>query len=71
MTADNLTGSTALIHIVSPEPVKFAWKTHYVGDLRAVNNNFLDTYQLKSQNAVLDANIVNIKRNNDGKRIDA
>jgi thioredoxin reductase len=69
-TADNLTGSTALIHIVSPDPIRFAWKTHYVGDLRAVNNNFLDTYQLKSQNAVLDANIVNIRRNNDGKRID-
>lgn len=69
-TADHLTGTTALIHIVSPDPVKFAWKTHYVGDLRAVNNNFLDTYQLKSQNAVLDALITGIRRNADGKRLD-
>jgi thioredoxin reductase/extradiol dioxygenase family protein len=69
-TADNLVGTTSLIHIVSPEPVKFAWKTHYVGDLRAVNNNFLDTYQLKSQNAVLDATVTGIRRNADGKRLD-
>jgi hypothetical protein len=39
-----------------------AWATHYVGNLRAVNNNFLDTYQLKSQNAVIDARIENIAR---------
>jgi Pyridine nucleotide-disulphide oxidoreductase len=33
-----------------------------VGHLRAVNNNFLDTYQLKSQNMVLDATIRRIER---------
>jgi len=27
-----------------------AWETYHVGNLRAVNNVFLDTYQLKSQN---------------------
>ena len=27
---------------------------HYVGDLRAINNNVLDTYQLKSQTAIAD-----------------
>jgi hypothetical protein len=30
--------------------------------LRAVNNNFLDTYQLKSQNALLDGEVVSIRR---------
>src|SRR5262249_16809428 len=54
-TADNLIPSAAVIHVCSPETLNLAWKTHYVGHLRAVNNNFLDTYQLKSQNAVLDA----------------
>lgn len=54
-TADSLTETTQAIHVMSPDPVKFAWNTHFVGHLRAVNNNFLDTYQLKSQNALIDA----------------
>lgn len=61
-TADNLIPTTALIHVASPNPVKLAWKTHYVGHLRAVNNNFLDTYQLKTQNAVLDCTIERFER---------
>jgi thioredoxin reductase len=64
-TADHLSRKAATIHLCSPHPVKMAWKTHYVGDLRAINNNFLDTYQLKSQNAVLDAIIENIERKDD------
>jgi thioredoxin reductase len=65
-TADNLVGAAALLHVVSPNSVRMAWKTHYVGDLRAVNNNFLDTYQLKSQNAVLDARVEKIVKRADG-----
>ncbi|MEP7336394.1 MAG: NAD(P)-binding domain-containing protein [Acidobacteriota bacterium] len=63
-TADNLIETASLIHIVSPTPLKMAWKTKYVGHLRAVNNNFLDTYQLKSQNVVLDAKVDKIRREN-------
>lgn len=66
-TADHLISRTALLHVASPAPVKFAWKTHFVGHLRAVNNNFLDTYQLKSQNAVLDCTIKKIRRREDGR----
>ncbi len=66
-TADNLIETTALIHVLSPNPVRLAWQTHFVGHLRAVNNNFLDTYQLKSQNAVLDASMEYIERLPDGK----
>lgn len=65
-TADNLVATASLIHIVSPKPVSMAWKTKYVGHVRAVNNNILDTYQLKSQNVILDAEIDNIKLK-DGK----
>jgi hypothetical protein len=65
-TADNLIETTATIHVASPNSVTLAWKTHYVGNLRAVNNNFLDTYQLKSQNAILDATIDKIEQH-DGK----
>jgi thioredoxin reductase len=66
-TADNLIASAAVIHLVSPNPLDFAWKTHFVGDLRAVNNNILDTYQLKSQNAILDAETLGIRQLEGGK----
>ena len=65
-TADHLVGTAAMIHVASPNPLRMAWATHFVGDLRAVNNNLLDTYQLKSQNAVIDARILGIER--DGQR---
>jgi thioredoxin reductase len=64
-TADNLVETTAVIHVAGPRAVQFAWRTHFVGHLRAVNNNILDTYQLKSQNAILDANVVSIERRGD------
>ncbi len=63
-TADHISETAAVIHIISPESVEFAWQTHYVGNLRAVNNNFLDTYQLKSQNAVIDGEILKIEKRN-------
>ncbi|MEA5571636.1 NAD(P)-binding domain-containing protein [Calothrix sp. UHCC 0171] len=61
-TADNLVATTSLIHLASPNPVNMAWKTRYVGNLRAVNNNFLDTYQLKSQNILLNGFINKIEK---------
>ncbi len=67
-TADNLIATAALIHLVSPNPLKLAWKSHYVGHLRAINNNILDTYQLKLQNALLDATVERIEQR-DGKLI--
>jgi thioredoxin reductase len=66
-TAENLVGTAAVIHLASPRAVSLAWKTHFVGHLRAVNNNILDTYQLKSQNAVIDATVERISRRDDGK----
>lgn len=65
-TADALVSNAAVIHVAGPHSVRLAWQTHFVGHLRAVNNNFLDTYQLKSQNAVLDGTIENIERHPDG-----
>lgn len=61
-TADNLVEKAAVIHVAGPKAIRMAWKSHFVGHLRAVNNNLLDTYQLKSQNALLDGNIVKIER---------
>lgn len=65
-TANHLAESAAIIHVASPHSIHMAWQTHYVGHLRAVNNNFLDTYQLKSQNAVLDAVVDRIVKDGDG-----
>ncbi|TDD93340.1 pyridine nucleotide-disulfide oxidoreductase [Actinomadura rubrisoli] len=61
-TADNLVETAAVVHVAGPRSVRMAWRTHFVGHLRAVNNNFLDTYQLKSQNAVLDGEVRRIER---------
>src|SRR5215468_1903215 len=68
-TADALMETAAVIHVAGPNSVKFAWKSHFVGHLRAVNNNFLDTYQLKSQNALLDGNIERIDRRDGSYRV--
>ncbi len=67
-TADALVPTAASIHLASPNPLKMAWRTHFVGHLRAVNNNVLDTYQLKSQNALLDADVVKVVKR--GKEYD-
>jgi thioredoxin reductase len=63
-TANNLVETAALIHIVSPNPISMAWKSRYVGHLRAVNNTILDTYQLKSQNIILNAKVDKIRKQN-------
>lgn len=68
-TADHLIDVAATIHVCSPNPIKMAWSTHFVGHLRAVNNNFLDTYQLKSQNAALDAQVVGIEKEGDHYKV--
>ncbi|GGY87869.1 pyridine nucleotide-disulfide oxidoreductase [Streptomyces nitrosporeus] len=65
-TADGLMEKAAVIHVAGPRSVEFAWKTHCLGHLRAVNNNFLDTYQLKSQNAVLDGTVESIEKSGGG-----
>jgi thioredoxin reductase len=65
-TADNLIETAAVIHVAGPHSIRMAWNSHYVGHLRAVNNNFLDTYQLKSQNALLDGHVLSIEKDTDG-----
>jgi cation diffusion facilitator CzcD-associated flavoprotein CzcO len=44
-TAENLTGTAATIHLCSPHAVTLAWQTHFVGNVRAINSHFIDTYQ--------------------------
>jgi thioredoxin reductase len=68
-TADSLVEKAAVIHVIGAGSLRMAWRSHYVGHLRAVNNNFLDTYQLKSQNAILDGRIAGIRRDADGYHV--
>lgn len=66
---NRLMETTTLIHLAGPSSVQMAWRTHYVGHLRAVNNNLLDTYQLKSANAILDGTVKRIERDGDGFKV--
>ncbi|MCH8053147.1 MAG: NAD(P)-binding domain-containing protein, partial [Planctomycetes bacterium] len=68
-TAENLIGATSLMHLVSPTPLKLAWKSHYVGHVRAVNLTLADTYLLKSQNVFLDATVRKIEKRADGELV--
>ena len=63
-TANHLLSTARMIHICGPKCVKMAWSSHYKGDLRAVNSAFIDTYHLKNQNNILNANLTKIERRN-------
>ncbi len=65
-TAEALSGVAAFVHVLTHGPIRFAWETHFVGDLRAVNNNIFDMYQLKSLHAVLSPRIKEIRRTDRG-----
>ncbi len=64
-TAQKMIEHASSLHVMSPNPLKFAWNTHFVGHVRAVNTQFIDTYQLKSQNAVIDAAPMKIEKDGD------
>ncbi|TCP50918.1 pyridine nucleotide-disulfide oxidoreductase [Tamaricihabitans halophyticus] len=69
-TASALIPVAATVHLASPSPVRLAWNTHYVGHVRAVNCNAIDTYQLKIGNALLDAEVTGIRRDGTGFHVD-
>ncbi|XP_029014406.1 FAD-dependent oxidoreductase domain-containing protein 2 [Betta splendens] len=59
-TAQSILGRASRVHMLSSSAVRLAWQTHYVGDLRAVNNELLDTYQLKSLDGLVEARLEKI-----------
>ncbi|MEV6603528.1 NAD(P)-binding domain-containing protein [Kutzneria sp. NPDC051319] len=69
-TADSLMETAATIHVAGPNPVRLAWHTHFVGHLRAVNNNFLDTYELKLGNAILDVPVTSIAKSDGAYQVE-
>ncbi|KAM5287928.1 FAD-dependent oxidoreductase domain-containing protein 2 [Ctenodactylus gundi] len=66
-TAKNILGVTNFIHMLSRSRVRLSWATHYVGDLRAINNGLLDTYQLKSLDGLLESDLRDLAIVKDGK----
>eukprot|EP00794_Sanderia_malayensis_P008736 gene8736-9669_t len=68
-TAQSLAGAANYIHMMSRERLRFAWETHYVGDVRAVNDGPIDTYQLKSLDGQFEGDIraISFTKNKDGK----
>jgi len=51
-TAQAVYGRAARVHLVSRSRLKMSWETHYVGHIRGVNNEILDSYQLKSMDTI-------------------
>ncbi|XP_077998276.1 FAD-dependent oxidoreductase domain-containing protein 2-like [Glandiceps talaboti] len=66
-TANHLAGHASLLHIFGDRKLKHAWNTHFVGDLRAVNNTVLDMYQLKSLHTYLTMKLTSVDKLPDGK----
>ncbi len=65
-TANALIPSARIIHLCSQNSVKWAWETHFMGHVRTVNAEFLDTFYLKGQNALLDARIQKLEQRPEG-----
>ena len=51
-TAGHLYDVTTRVNMIGRSRVRLSWETHYVGDLRGVNNEVLDSYMLKSLDIV-------------------
>uniref|UniRef100_A0A914UQ38 Uncharacterized protein n=1 Tax=Plectus sambesii TaxID=2011161 RepID=A0A914UQ38_9BILA len=69
-TAKSLYGHAAYLNLASRSRLRFSWDTHYVGDIRGINNEVLDSYHLKSLDGILEGmsiEEVDIVRRTDGK----
>jgi len=71
--AESIYGNTNFIHMLGRSRIRLAWATHYVGDLRAVNNGLLDTYQLKSLDGIVegDASVLELTEHDGRIRVNS
>eukprot|EP01050_Picozoa_sp_SAG11_P038559 SAG11_NODE_15798_length_566_cov_0.817987_1_plen_86_part_10 len=56
-TAQHIYGETAHIDMFSRSAPRVAFQTHYVGDIRAINAQFFDAYQLKSVDTIQESDL--------------
>ena len=68
-TAQSLYDHANMVHMLGRSRVRLAWQTHYVGDVRGVNNELLDSYQLKSLDGVVEGPLSDIKIEQDAGRL--
>ncbi|XP_067937760.1 FAD-dependent oxidoreductase domain-containing protein 2-like [Watersipora subatra] len=66
-TANYLSDTAAIVHVAFNKRIQFAWNTHAVGDLRAVNNNIIEMYHLKSLHSTIGSKVHKIVKNEQGK----
>lgn len=64
--ANHLAGHACQLMIMTGAAMKHAWDSHFVGDLRAVNNTVIDMYQLKSLHIVRDCRPIEVKKSDKG-----
>ncbi|MGH8652239.1 MAG: NAD(P)-binding domain-containing protein, partial [Gammaproteobacteria bacterium] len=65
--ANHLAGHAATIQIFTAgRLVVHAWQTHFVGDLRSINNSILEMNQLKMPHLVSGARVTKIVKQEDG-----
>jgi len=65
--ADHISNHAATIQIFTGgKLIRHAWQTHFVGDLRAINNTMLEMNQLKMPHLVSGARITKLIRQEDG-----
>ncbi|XP_070561494.1 FAD-dependent oxidoreductase domain-containing protein 2-like [Ptychodera flava] len=66
-TANHLAGHASVVHMFGDRKLKYAWETHFVGDLRAINNTILDMYQLKSLAVYASKFLQSVEKTPEGK----
>lgn len=65
--AEHLSGEAATVQMyTSGRMIKHAWQSHFVGDLRSVNNNFVEMGQLKMPHVISGATITKVEKLEDG-----
>ena len=65
--AQHLAAHAATIQIYTGgKLIKHAWQTHFVGDLRAINDTILEMHPIKMPHVVSGARITGIAQENDG-----
>ena len=65
--ANEIMNEANMVLLASPESIKFAFESHYVGSPRLTNCIPIENYQLKHQAAILDCKVLEIQKREDKK----
>ena len=62
---NHFAGHAATVQIFVNTTIKMAWDTHFVGNLRAINNDIIDMYHLKSLHGILNVKTIKVAQAGD------